>query len=55
MIKPIDPDTCFEVKAFPKNNKKYTWFKIDRSEEIGEFSMTCGDSSKPGCNGGNTW
>tara|TARA_B100000212_G_scaffold48028_1_gene30968 strand:+ start:444 stop:731 length:288 start_codon:yes stop_codon:yes gene_type:complete len=43
VIKPIESDTCFKVKAFPKNNKKYTWFKIERSQEIGEFSMTCGD------------
>ena len=55
VIKPIDSDTCFRVKAFPKINKKHTWFKIERSEETGEFSMTCGDSSKPGCDIGNTW
>jgi hypothetical protein len=53
-IKPIDPDTCFKAKAVPTNDWN-TWFEIDLNNETGDVSKTCGDSSKPGCNKGNTW
>ena len=53
-IQPIESNSCFKAKAFPENNKD-TWFEINRSEETFEVSKTCGDSSKPGCEEGNTW
>ena len=53
-IKPIDPNTCFKAKAIPKHSHN-TWFEIDLNNETGEVSKTCGDSSKPGCDEGNTW
>ena len=40
-------------KAVPKK-KLFTWFEID-TKETGEVLLTCGDSSKPGCEEGNTW
>ena len=53
-IKPIDPDTCFKAKAVPKTNQN-TWFEIEMDNNIGLATKTCGDSSKPGCDDGNTW
>ena len=53
-IQPIDPNSCFKVKAIP-TDKRYTWFEIDLDIEKGSVSKTCGDSSKPGCEEGNTW
>ena len=50
----LDPDTCFKAKAVPTNSQN-TWFEIDFNNETGKVSKTCGDSSKPGCEEGNTW
>ena len=54
-IKPVDRNTCFRAQAVPKNKKKHTWFKVDMDRKTGEVSKKCGDSSKPGCEEGNTW
>ena len=48
-----DKNSCFNAKAVPKK-KVFTWFEID-IKETGEVLKTCGDSSKPGCEEGNTW
>ena len=53
-IQPFDPGSCFKAKAFPED-KSETWFEIDLNNDTGEVSKTCGDSSKPGCDEGNTW
>ena len=58
-------------KKYKRNNflwedfrgQKQKWFlfkliekaEIDLNNETGEVSKTCGDSSKPGCDEGNTW
>ena len=54
-IQSIDSNTCFKAKAIPKNRRKETWFEIDYDPEKGKVTKTCGDSSKPGCDKGNTW
>ena len=48
-----EKNSCFNVKAVPKK-EIFTWFEID-TKETGEVLMTCGDSSKPGCEEGNIW
>ena len=48
-----EKNSCFNVKAVPKK-EIFTWFEID-TKETGEVLLTCGDSSKPGCEEGNTW
>ncbi len=48
-----DKNSCFNAKAVPKK-KVFTWFEID-IKETGEVLMKCGDTSKPGCEEGNTW
>ena len=48
-----EKNSCFNAKAVPKK-KVFTWFEID-TKESGEVLMTCGDSSKPGCDKENTW
>ena len=48
-----EKNSCFNAKAVPKK-EIFTWFEID-TKETGEVLMTCGDSSKPGCEEGNTW
>ena len=53
-IESLDPNSCFKAKAVPTNNQN-TWFQIDLNMETGKVSKTCGDSSKPGCDEGNTW
>ena len=53
-IKSLDPNSCFKAKAFPKD-KRETWFEIDYDPATGKLSKTCGDSSKSGCEEGNTW
>ena len=53
-IEPLDPNSCYEAKAVSTNDK-FTWFEIDYDPETGKVSKTCGDSSKPGCEKGNTW
>ena len=53
-IESLDPNSCYKAKAVPTNNQN-TWFKIDMDKKTGIVSRTCGDSSKPGCEEGNTW
>ena len=53
-IESLDPNSCYKAKAVPTNDQN-TWFEIDLNNETGDVSKTCGDSSKPGCNKGNTW
>ena len=53
-IESLDPNSCYKAKAVPTNNQN-TWFEIDFNNETGKVSKTCGDSSKPGCEEGNTW
>ena len=48
-----DKNSCFNAKAVPKK-KVFTWFEIETKETF-EVLKTCGDSTKPGCNKGNTW
>ena len=53
-IKSINPESCFKAKAIP-TDVGHTWFEIDFNAETGKVSKTCGDSSKQGCEEGNTW
>ena len=53
-IESLDPNSCYKAKAVPTNDQN-TWFEIDLNNETGEVSKTCGDSSKLGCEEGNTW
>ena len=53
-IESLDPNSCYKAKAVPTNDKN-AWFEIDLNNLTGEVSKTCGDSSKPGCDEGNTW
>ena len=54
-IESLDPNSCYKAKALPTKGTDNTWFEIDLNNETGEVSKTCGDSSKPGCEEGNTW
>ena len=40
---------------FWNSNLDATWFQIEVDQETEEVKKTCGDSSKPGCEEGNTW
>ena len=53
-IQAIDPNSCFKAKAIPENDTQ-TWYQIEINKETYKFNKTCGDSSKYGCNEGNTW
>ena len=53
-IQAINQNSCFNAKALPLDNK-YTWFEAELTQETKEISKKCGDSSKPGCEEGNTW
>ncbi len=53
-IQSIDPNSCFKARATSKDNIQ-TWFEIDYDSETGKVSKICGDSSKSGCDDGNTW
>ena len=53
-IQSIDPKSCYGAKAVSKN-EIYTWFEIEMDEDTGAVTKTCGDSSKLGCEEGNTW
>ena len=59
---------CKVYKAEPRNFKSgfrsiffwnskldATWFQIELDQTTREVQKICGDSSKPGCNQGNTW
>jgi len=52
-----EDDTCFNIIAYPPDEyaNEITWFSIKLDPETGKVSKTCGDSSKPGCEEGNTW
>ena len=53
-IQAIDQNSCFKAKALPLEGRD-TWFEVDLNPKTGEVVRTCGDSSKPGCEEGNTW
>ena len=53
-IESLDPNSCYKAKAVPTNNQ-HTWFEIEMDEDTGAVTKTCGDSSKQGCEEGNTW
>ena len=53
-IESLDPNSCYKAKAVPKTDQN-TWFEINLNNDTGEVSKICGDSSKPGCDEGNTW
>ena len=66
-LKAINSSSCFSVYAYPskffdwyllrvKKPANYlTWFRLDMDPITGEVTKTCGDSSKSGCEEGNTW
>ena len=53
-IQPIDPNSCFKAKAISKS-KIQTWYQLVYDPETEEVLKTCGDSTKLGCEEGNTW
>tara|TARA_B100001093_G_C26400171_1_gene830962 strand:- start:86 stop:721 length:636 start_codon:yes stop_codon:yes gene_type:complete len=53
-IQAVDPNSCLKARAIPEN-KKETWFQIEVDTKTGKVSKTCGDSSKIGCEEGNSW
>ena len=53
-IQTIGQNICFRARAIPLN-KKDTWFEAELDRETKKIYKKCGDSSKPGCEEGNTW
>ncbi|MBO8205025.1 PepSY domain-containing protein [Prochlorococcus marinus] len=53
-IQAIDQYSCFKAKALPLDGRD-TWFEVDLNPKTGEVIKTCGDSTKEGCEDGNTW
>ena len=53
-VQPIDPNSCFKAKAISKS-KIQTWYQLVYDPETKEVLKTCGDSTKLGCEEGNTW
>ena len=53
-IQSLDPNTCFKARAFPTTDLN-NWFEIEMDKDTGAVTKTCGDSSKSGCEEGNTW
>ena len=53
-VQPIDPNSCFKAKAISKS-KIQTWYQLVYDPETEEVLKTCGDSTKIGCEEGNTW
>ena len=49
-----EKNSCFNARAVPTNDQN-TWFEIDYDPKTGKISRVCGDSSKSGCEEGNTW
>jgi len=45
----------FRSILFWSRNSDTTWFQIELDQTTGEAQKKCGDSSKLGCNEGNTW
>ena len=69
-LNPILSDSCFTARAQPISSEEIhrygympwqyisyrtTWFEIKFDPKTGNAEKTCGDSSKKGCNKGNTW
>ena len=64
-LKPFRSNSCYSAQAQPKKTfslfslrfveRDLTWFSADFNSKTGEVSKICGDSSKPGCEEGNTW
>ena len=52
---PRDFKSGFRSILFWNRNLDATWFQIELNETTGEIKKICGDSSKPGCEEGNTW
>ena len=44
-----------EAFFFWNRNLDATWFQIELDKTTGKIQKTCGDSSKQGCDRGNTW
>ena len=53
-VQPIDPNSCFKAKAI-STSKTQTWYQLVYDPETQEVLKTCGDSTKLGCEEGNTW
>ena len=53
-IEPLDFDSCYGARAVPESDLQ-TWFELKMDINTGKLSRTCGDSSKQGCEEGNTW
>ena len=53
-VQPIDPNSCFKAKAISKS-KIQSWYQLVYDPETEEVLKTCGDSTKLGCEEGNTW
>ncbi len=48
--------TCFAALAVPVEEiDKYTWFEFQYNPKTKQTIKRCGDSSKYGCDEGNTW
>ena len=65
---PKPQNECKVYKSQPRNfksglrsilfwnrNLNATWFQIEINQTTEEIKKICGDSSKPGCDEGNTW
>ena len=65
---PKGQNECTVYKSVPRNFKggfrsilfwnrslDATWFQIEINQKTNEVERICGDSSKPGCEEGNTW
>ena len=52
-----DSNSCFQAQAFPeiRFQNKLTRFDVELKIKTGRFSKTCDDTSKYGCEEGNTW
>ena len=53
-VQPIDPNSCFKAKAISESEIQ-TWYQLVYDPEKEEVLKTCGDSTKLGCEEGNTW
>ena len=53
-VQPIDPNSCFKAKAISESEIQ-TWYQLVYDPETEEVLKTCGDSTKLGCEEGNTW
>ena len=66
-FKAINSSSCYSVYAYPSKSfdwyllrvekpaNFFTWFMLDMDPITGEFTKTCGDSTKAGCSEGNKW